>query len=194
MKTYFFLLASLWLSVSAQADVMIYKGTYRYKSSEPFPLPPATSIFVVVDYEARRFATLYLFSSGGQKKQAVESLIYQCAVVDFPGGRTQTMATVVNKLETSPMEYAHSFLSFRGFDVSQPIANSPALKTARRPRVLTGLARAVQANGADTGASESSSVVSLQKARTIAANNAQRTFDQALEDLSVEFQGKGFQP
>ena len=107
-------------------------------------------------------------------------------------GRTATVLTSSAEIDNGPDAFQHLLSYSRGTNNTVLIRTLPFPTTVNRPRTLKGLSRASSHFGDNAHFDEASTVIILQSARTIRANNENQSVQQIVDQLSTELELLGF--
>jgi hypothetical protein len=179
---------------TAQAEILIYKGTTRTVTDISSPLPKLSTFFEIVDTDNSTVASIALVMLGGKKVQLVSSPSpFSFTTAPLAGGRSVTTISFARANGGGNTDFENLIIHFRGLNISLKTSSSlgGALKTF--PRVFVGLSVQDKSVLSEGTFIEQRTVVSYQQARSIAANDAQQTAQQVTDALSVELKTKGFQ-
>jgi hypothetical protein len=137
---------------------------------------------------------VFFFSGGGEKKYFDGGASLRgVSAISQPHEKTATVISSAGETFTSSTNYDHALTYFRGIQKTLTIKSSGAGTTVNQPRVLNGLAITARASNASNGIfSEITITAAFQEQRTVIANNADKTLDQARADLIAELQSHGF--
>jgi hypothetical protein len=196
MRTLLILVTSIFCACSAQAEVLIYKGTGRVKAGPPqiVPFPAKINIYVIFDPTAATFGSVLFFNVAGEKKYLDGGGgVRAVSEIAQPHGKTPTLISSGAVNFTSATNYDHAFTYLTGLQKELTIKSSGAGTTVQQPRVLSGTSFTARAtNGSDGSFSELALHVVFRSEPTIIANNAGKTADQARADLIAELEAHGF--
>ncbi|MHA3771436.1 hypothetical protein ACXR0O_07860 [Verrucomicrobiota bacterium sgz303538] len=197
MKTaYLFFGILVGLLSSARADVIIYKGTARFKtdigSSLGAKMP--ISIYVLMDFDARQSTSILAFTRNKEKKYTSGGTPadQRTATAEIKGGKTVTILANCSASSADSNNFNYFLFSIRGVNSTITIRRTPTLGQVNRPRVLTGSSSTVSAQDGNGHFTEGSLTLSFQADATMKANNAGKTLAQVLDDTIAELQSKGF--
>lgn len=188
-KLFSALTASLLLVATSQAEVLIYKGSIHAKTDAKNALPPVSGVFLLLDPLTSEVASVATLRIDGQKVIAVTPPgEIRIATTDLTKGRTATtLSSGITQGSTNEF-FSNSIIYFRGTNSTLKLATTSIGSSLNFPRVFTG-------SGLSASQSkflEQKLVVSFQQTRTIQANDAAQTIDQALEVIVAELKAQGF--
>jgi hypothetical protein len=188
--------AALFLTApDSQAEILIYKGTNRCTSDLSSPLPPVSTFFGIVDTDHSTIASISLLTLGGKKLQVVSPpTAFSFTTPELAGGRSVTTMSLGIVSGSGNADFSNFFIHFRGVNTSLKVTSAFGGTFKSFPRALTGLAVQDVAAASSGSFLEQRIVASYQQARSIAANDANLTIQQALDLLSAELKKSGFQP
>lgn len=196
MKTYLFFGILVGLLSSARADVVIYKGTARFKtdigSSLGAKMP--ISVYVLMDFDARQSTSILAFTRNKEKKYTSGGIPadQRTATAEIKGGKTVTMLANGSASSADSNNFNYFLFSLRGVNSTLTLRRTPTLGQVNRPRVLSGSSSIVSAQNGNGHFTDGSLVLSFQSDATVKANNAGKTLTQVLDDTIAELQSKGF--
>ena len=197
----FFLRAITWTTFllaanAVLADVVIYQASYTYKSDADSigNAPKKGSAFFLFDFANRKTGIILLDPA---KKRILAAnppeSDFQFATPNLLGGKTATVITADGSTDsTDPENYNNSFFYFRGENKSLKVRTQPTTQVQTAPRTLNGMALSGAKYSGGSHFVELRFLLVFQATRTVAANNADKTIDQVLDDTVAELKAKGF--
>ncbi len=177
-------------------DIAVYRGTWRFTADaqDATIFPPTLKAYFVVNYTTGESAQLVYFSKNGKKIVPAGGAMNNSRAT-LPNGKTATVFAGGSLDQTSAIDFGYTSFFYRGTDVSLLVETSPAKRTILRPRAFVATYHNVQANPDDPTRLQAATMsFSLDAAKTVAANNA----DKPLADVVLEIQqglvAQGYSP
>jgi hypothetical protein len=184
----------LLLALQGHAKVLIYKGVVRSVSDVSTDFPKRLAFFDVIDPDARTVGSVIAISLDGQKVVSVSVPVpFGIANAPLSGGRTATIVSFIITNGGTGDSFSNIALYQRGTNRNLTINSQPIGKTFVFPRVFATtefLAEATDGNGRFV---EQKATLVYQNDRTITANDANQTIQQAMDTIVAELKAKGFQ-
>ena len=194
MKALTIAAALLFLAIQSQAKVLIYKGVVRSVSDVSTNFPKRLTIFEVVDPDARTIGAVVAFVVDGQKAQNVSTPSpFGIATAPLAKGRTATIVSLTITNGGTGGSFSDITFYRRGINTNLKINSEPLSNVFTFPRLFASSAFQAEANGGDGEFVEQKATLVYQQERTIAANDANQTSQQALDTIVAELKAKGFQ-
>jgi hypothetical protein len=184
---------SLLATAATQAKVLIYKGAAHAVSDTESGFPRFTQTFFIVDPDQSVIGSVNTLVAGGKKLILVippDSFRISEAPLAF--GKTATTFSQVTVSGGANESYSHIMIHARGTNTSLPSSSSITGNITNFPRIFHGISLQDSAFANKGSFTEQRFVLSYQTARTIAANDANRTAQQAVDALVEELKLSGF--
>jgi hypothetical protein len=174
-------------------DIVVYRGTLRFSldADSAALLTPVVQIYWVFNYTTADSGYIIYFNKAGKKRQTITSTV-SIGTVPLPNAKQATLIAQGNANSPSPTDFTYSLVMLRGTNVALPVESGSSPRIISRPRVLVGDLVNV-ANGSNTFLQDGSVSLSVDKARTLSANDEGKTFDAVLTELEALLSSKGFQ-
>lgn len=195
MKYLLALLAAVFmLPASADAVVLIYSGSISLVERPESPTPTRYRSFVLFEPSTRKFVVIGYWRVGTEKVlSAPLPGTLNTNITTRPDGRTERVLSLASDLNLPDPDFANGARFFRGIRV--------ALKTTTvgsmviEPRVLSGiiLSAALVNNGTDSLFTQTRITASYHTPRSLKANDANQTIEQARLALIDELNNHGYQ-
>lgn len=166
-------------------DIAVYRGTWRFTTDAQGAtvLPAVLKAYWIVNYTTGDSAQFVYFTKNG-KKFISAGVPTDHTRVTLPNGKTATTFAGGNVSQTSETVFGYTSFFYRGTDIALLVETSPARRTILRPRAFTATYHDLQASASPSSMQSGAMVYSLDAAKTIAANNA----DKSLATVSAELQ------
>jgi hypothetical protein len=198
MKAFSTLFAILALTLlggaESSAKVFIYKGTVRIRSGPVGDLPKSSTSFLLVDPDGSQVATITLVRSDNKKLALVagptETRFATCDVAD---GKTASLISTGNVVGSDNVTFQNSIVYFRGTNTTLRFSSDSFGGVQNFPRLLFGATLSAASFNGDGQFIEGRLLAKLQSARTIAANDANQSLQQAVDTLVTELKANGFE-
>jgi hypothetical protein len=184
----------LLLAIQGHAEILIYKGLARSVSDVSTGLPRGLTFFEVIDPNAGTIASVSAISVDGQKAANVSPpRAYGIASAPLSDGRTATIISLIFANGGTGGSFNNIALHRRGTNTNLKINSEPIANAFVFPRRFASIAFADSAINGDASFIEQRAVLVYQQDRTIAANDANQTTQQAIDAIVAELKAKGFQ-
>jgi hypothetical protein len=189
------ILASTFLfSAESSAKVIIYKGVLRIRSAPVGDLPRTSTTFILVDPDDSKVATIALIRSADTKLMLVSPPTdVRFATCDLSDGKTASVLSSGNVVGTSNVTFQNSIVYFRGTNATLRFSSADFGNVQTFPRLLFGSSLSAASFSGEGQFIESRIVAAFQSVRTIAANDANLTLQQAIDDLVADLKAQGFE-
>ena len=198
MKAFVTLIASLaftfLFTIESSASVLIYKGTFRFRSGPVGDLPKLSTTFLLVDPELSQVASITLIQRDGNKLLlAANPEVVRIATCDIADGKTASVISSGNVVGTDNVTFQNSILYFRGTNRTIRFSSDSFGNLQTFPSLFFGSTLSAASFNGEGQFIEGKILASFQSADTIAANDADQTLQQAIDALVVRFRAKGFE-
>jgi hypothetical protein len=184
------------LSFVAQspAKVLIYKGTLRSISDSNTALSRTFTVFDIFDPDKSLLASIVALQADGKKLLLVSSPTdIRFTQAPLRNGRTASIVSMAFVNGGSNDFFEHVTIRFRGTNKPLRFNSQIAENFVTFPRLLTGTVFDDEAfNGAGAFIEQKTAIV-YQENRTVTANDANQTAQQAVDGLVAELKVKGFE-
>lgn len=198
MKAFYTLFAILavtfLLGVEGSAKVFIYKGTLHIRSGPVGDLPRTSTSFILVDPDQSQVATITLIRRDNKKLALVAPPAdVRFATCDVAEGKTASVLSSGNTAGDGNITFQDSITYFRGTNTTLRFSSASFGGIQNFPRLFFGSTlSAASFNGVGQFV-EGRVLAGFQSARTITANDANQTLQQAVDALVADLKAKGFE-
>jgi hypothetical protein len=188
------LVSTFLFSAESSAKVFIYKGTLRIRSAPVGDLPKSSTTFLLIDPDLSQVASIALIRGDGTKLMLVASPTeIRFATCDLADGKTASVLSSGNVVGSSNLTFQNSIEYFRGTNATLRFSSASFGNVQNFPRLLIGSTLSASSFSGEGQFVESRIVAAFQSVRTIAANDANLTLQQAVDDLVVDLNAQGFE-
>jgi hypothetical protein len=178
----------------SSAKVFIYKGTLHIRSGPVGDLPKLSTSFLLVDPDLSQIATITLIRSDNKKlalvAQPTEARFATCDVAD---GKTASLISTGNAAGSDNVTFQNSIVYFRGTNTTLRFSSASFGSIESFPRLFFASTLSAASFNGEGQFVEGKVLAGFQSARTIAANDASQTLQQALDALVADLKAKGFE-
>ncbi len=177
-------------------DIAVYRGTWKFTGdAENATIFPATlKAYFVVNYTTGQTSQLVYFSKNGKKITPAGGSMDNSRAT-LPNGKTATVFAGGSVDKTSATEFTYTSFFYRGTDVALLVETSPAKRTILRPRSFVATYHNVDANPDDPTRLQAATMsFSLDAAKTIAANNADKSVAEVVMEIQQGLISQGYAP
>ena len=184
-------------TVSAFADdIAVYRGTWKFSGdAENATIFPATlKAYFVVNYTTGQTSQVVYFSKNGKKIVPAGGSMDNSRAT-LPNGKTATVFAGGSVDQSSATDFTYTSFFYRGTDVSLLVETSPAKRTILRPRSFVATYHNVDASPDDPTRLQAATMsFSLDAAKTVAANNADKPFADVVTEIQQGLVAQGYAP
>lgn len=180
-------------SVAAD-DIAVYRGTWRMTLDAHGAtfLAPTFKAFLVVNYTTGETVQAVYFAKNGKKVFVLDESFENTRAL-LPNGKNATALISSSGEKISSVNFNFTTQVLRGTDLSLLVETTPAKRSIQRPRTLSGTYSHVTASPTDDSRLRTATMVySLDTARTIAANNGDKTVQQVFSEIADYLNSKGY--
>jgi hypothetical protein len=182
------------LSAESSAKVFIYKGTLRIRSAPVGDLPKSSTAFLLIDPDLSQAASIALIRRNNTKLTLVSApLDLRFATCDLADGKTASVLSSANVVGSSNVTFQNSIEYFRGTNATLRFSSANFGNVQNFPRILFGSTLSASSFSGEGQFVEGRTLAVFQSGRTIAANDANLTLQQAIGDLVAELKAQGFE-
>jgi hypothetical protein len=184
----------LGVSSAAADDIAVYRGSWRMALDADGAtfLAPTLKAFLVVNYTTGEMVQVVYFAKNGKKALVLDDPFENTRAL-LPNGKNATALISGSAVKTSSVDFNFTTQLLRGTDLSLLVETTPAKRSIQRPRTLSGIYTYVAADpGDDSRLRTATMVYSLDTARTIAANNGDKTVQQVFTEITQFLTSKGY--
>jgi hypothetical protein len=186
-----FIVSLALLSVSLGEPVLIYSGTGKQVGDSVTVLAGPVKRFILIDPTTKQVASITYFQRQKQNKMALtDPLTFHRASVELPSGKTSVVYSRVTATENEP-DFVDVLRALRGTQVGLKVESDSAVSFLH-PRLFNGSEFSSVASGINVKAAELRYSVTYNQKRSIQANDADQTIDQAFSAIVAELVAKGF--
>jgi hypothetical protein len=186
--------AAFLLSAESSANVFIYKGTLRIRSAPVGDLPKLSTAFVLIDPDVSQVASITLIRRGDTKLMVVAAPTdVRLATCDIAEGKTASVFSIGNVVGSNNVTFQNSIVYFRGTNGTLRISSADFGNVQNFPRLFFGTTLNAAAFSSEGQFTEGRVLAAFQSARTLAANDANQTLQQAVDALVADFKAQGFE-
>jgi hypothetical protein len=185
----------LFAAAAVANDIVVYRGTSRLviDTQTAVPVSPNVKVYYVLDYTTGSLAQVLYFTKLG-KKMIVATSTVRITRATLPNAKNVTLFATGFASNTAADDFSYSTFMARGVDTLLTIETSPAARSIERPRVFTAKAVFVVANPGDaTTFQDATAVFSVDAAKTVAANNGDKTLDAVRDEIVASLTAQGYQ-
>jgi hypothetical protein len=188
----FFLVLFLGI-VSANAEVLVYKGTARARLDAAKQFSKLPRFYYVVDVPAKIGYFIFYYKLNGSKQSTVfppfdrNRYVGEVISVDSKIG---TFTSVTDN-DLGGGQFGATMLYLRGKETTLTLANNGVPTLGNFPKVLTGILRETQLIGTPTNF-EFNLTLSFDTVRTQSANNGFKNGATTLTDITSELTALGY--
>jgi hypothetical protein len=189
------ILASTFLfSAESSAKVFIYKGTLRIRSAPVGDLPKLSTTFVLIDPDLSQIASITLIRRDDTKLMVVAPPTeVRFATCDVADGKTASVLSSGNVVGTTNEAFQNDIVYFRGTNQTLKISSASFGNVQNFPRLFFASTLNAASFSGEGQFVESKVLAAFQSVRTIAANDANQTLQQALDALVADLKAQGFE-
>jgi hypothetical protein len=189
MKVFLLLaLALLGLGGPASATVLIYKGTTTQFSKPNPQRPPKYTTYLLYEPQTDRIARVDVFTQNGEKMVVASGpTTLQVSEVEYTNGKTGRALHDAEHLNVNPTTYSDAMTYLRGTN-GQVQVNTAGLLQAH-PRMWNETRLSAVTINSQGFITDSRTTYVLINSKTKAANDANRTIEQARAALVNELEG-----
>jgi hypothetical protein len=181
-------------TTESSAKVLIYKGQLRTRSGPAGDLPKLSTAFLLIDPDQSQVSSVSLIRADGNKLLVVappsEVRFATCNVVD---GKTASVISTANIAGSSNVTFQNSIIYFRGMNTSLRFSSDSFGNVATFPRLFLGTTLSASSFSGEGQFVEGRLLAAYQSVRTIAANDADQTLQQAVDALVADLKALGFE-
>lgn len=183
------LLLGLFLSVSsANATVLIYKGTTK-NQEKPSQLTPNRSVsYLLFEPETKRIVFVHVFGKGRRAEADSEPVqTVRVSSINVSNGKQATAIHSTTATDLGPSDFLDSLVYLRGTNGTLPIDSTGTVR--QHPRVIQGQRTTIQTEDGIGRYKEERFVFTLSKKRTQTANDGSQDIVQARDALLGDLNG-----
>jgi hypothetical protein len=189
--------AALLLLVAAAVadDVVVYRGTSHLvlDTQNAAQVSPTVKVYYVVNYTTGSLAQVLYFTKLGKKMISSTSPV-RITRGTLPNAKNATLIATGFADSTAADDFSFSTFLARGVDTLLTIETSPARRAIERPRSFTAKAVFVVANpGEATTFQDATTVFTVDFAKTVAANNGDKTVAAVRDEIIASLTAQGYQ-
>lgn len=190
------LLATGILCTSALAeDIAVYRGSARIAVSAQLAanFTPTVRVYWIVNYDTGEMGQILYYNKLGKKKTTATTN-WRVSTVTLPNSKSGTVLVTGSTSNTAADDFTFATLMLRGQNVALLIETNPAKRTIERPRALTGKILFVDADlGEETVLQDGTFAATLDAAKTISANNGNKSLATVLGEIAAQLTEQGYQ-
>lgn len=187
-----FIFALLSLTLSAAADVVIYKGTATAKTQTSIDQYSKTPrVYYIVDLATRESFPIFYYTIAGQKNQSISLPLTPTRYTSGAGPKGKAFGAFSFVFDDAGMSsYSNVVIYLRGTE--KPVAISSA-KMGNFPKTMTGVFRAAgKSGGGGSFLHEVNLVLAYDEFHTQTANNQAKSGQAMYTQIKAELEAKGF--
>ena len=177
-------------------DIAVYRGTWRFTTDAQGAtiFPQTFKAYFIVNYTTGETSQLVYFSKNGKKIVSAGGPM-DTTRATLPNGKTATVFASGSTSKTSATDFGYTSFFYRGTDILLLVETSPARRTIQRPRSFVATYHDLQANPDDPSTLQAATMsFSLDAAKTIAANNADKAFATVVTEIQQGLVSQGYTP
>jgi hypothetical protein len=178
----------------SSAKVFIYKGSLRIRSGPVGDLPKSSTSFVLIDPDQSQVATITLIRRDNKKLALVADPIdVRFATCDVADGKTASLISTGNNVGSDNVTFQNSIVYFRGTNTTLKFSSASFGGVENFPRLFFGSTLSAASFNGEGQFVEGKVLAGFISTRTIAANDANQTLQQAVDALVAELKANGFE-
>jgi hypothetical protein len=190
-RAFLVLLLVIVASTSWAGPILIYKGTGKQFGKAQAIFAGPVNQYILIDPATQQVATITYYVRNGQKFNfRIGPSNYRRAIFALDSGKSSAVYNLTITFDISG-QYATATKSLRGTYTSLKVSSQQVIPFLH-PRTLFGFDYDFADTDEATLSSELRFTVTFQQKRTVAANDANQTLQQAYDALVNELIAKGF--